>query len=93
MRGERWLRKVLVLALALSVLVLAGHAGAVRIARAWSKASPTADGGWSERPWCLSPSRPYLCLLEYRFRVGGGLAGWFTELGPMASVSEKDPLD
>ena len=80
MRGTQWLRRVLILALALSVLAMAGHAGAARIVRAWSKASPAADGGWSEGPWCLSPSRPYLCLLEYRFRVGGGLAGWFAEL-------------
>ena len=93
MRGERRLRKVLVLALALSVLGLAGHAGAVRIARAWSKASPTADGGWSERPWCLSPSRPYLCLLEYRFRVGGGVADWFAELGLSSDAPEIQPSE
>jgi hypothetical protein len=51
MRGKRWVRRVLLLALVLSVLGLAGHAGAVRLVRAWDEASPATDSGWGDRPW------------------------------------------
>jgi hypothetical protein len=98
MRGRRCVRRVLILALVISVLGLAGHAGAVRIVRGWDKASAVGDSAWVERPWCLWPSRPYLCLLEYRFSAGGGLAAygftdWFAGLGPSAEVSEKATLE
>lgn len=91
MRGKRWVRRVLILVLSLGLLGLASHAGAIRIVRAWGEGSSGVDGHWADRPWCLSPSRPYLCLLEYRFRVGGGLADWFADPGVPDGVTEHVP--
>jgi hypothetical protein len=87
MRGKSWTRRVLLLALVLSVLGLVGQAVAIRLVRAWDESSPETDSGWNDRPRCLSPTRPYLCLLEYRMRASGGLDDWFDDLGlPVAPL-------
>jgi len=85
MRGKRWLGKVLLLALILGALGLVGRASAARLSRAWDASIASGDDAWADRPWCVSPSRPYLCLLEYRLRLGGlaafGFDGPLDELG------------
>jgi hypothetical protein len=79
------LGKVLLLALILSALGVVGRASAARLFRVWDGSTSAGDVAWSDRPWCLSPSRPYLCLFEYRLRAGGlaafGLDGLYDELG------------
>ncbi len=104
MRAKKHIRRWLLFASVFVVLGLAVDIGAPLLATVWARGAgtptleqpATAASEWLEGPLCLSPSRPWLCLLEYRLRLGGGLPllnGWPAASPPVTAPAEVDRSD